>query len=356
MATSKVTIKDVAEAAGVSIATVSFVLNKTAKMTIPLSTKERVLEAVKRLGYTPNAAGRHLASGKSHTLAFVLPSAEHLRIDAFIPLILSSLNEVCHQNGFNLLIHAIEDPSRPDAYMDMVRANSIDGLFILNPRADEPQINALLDAGFPLIVGPGWPHEKACGIGFSNRTAALTATNYLVSLGHRRIACVNYGPRNFLTADSRYRGYCTALENAGIGIDENLVVWADFSHESGYRAATELLDRGEVPTAIFAGNDTVAIGVLAALRERRLAVPGNVSVIGIDDIPASRYLAPPLTTVRVDANEYGRRAGQMLISLVRGQRPQPDRVYLSTTLVVRDSCSPPGEAPSSRKDAISPAR
>lgn len=341
MATRKVTMKDVAERAAVSIATVSFVLNQKTQMAIPPDTRERVLCAVRELGYIPNAAGRHLASGKSHTLAFVLPAADHLRVDAFIPQILSSLNEVCHQNGFNLLVHAIEDPSRPDAYVDMVSANSIDGLFILNPRADEKQIDALLDADFPLIVGPGWPHEKACGIGFSNRGAASAATDHLIALGHRRIACVNYGPRKFLTAARRYQGYCTSIEKAGSTVDERLVVWADFSHESGYRATIELLDRGEDPTAIFVGNDTVAIGVLAALRDRGLAVPGDVSVVGIDDIPAARYLSPPLTTISVDGREYGRRAGEMLISLVRGVRPQPARVYLPTKLVVRSSSAPP---------------
>lgn len=341
MASFKVTMKDVAERAGVSIATVSFVLNQKTQMTIPAETRERVIRTVKELGYIRNAAGRHLASGKSHTLAFVLPAANHLRVDAFIPQILSSLNEVCHQNGFSLLVHAIEDPSRPDAYADMVSANSIDGLFILNPRADEKQINALLDADFPLIVGPGWQHEKACGIGFSNRGAAAKAIEYLIGLGHRRIACVNYGPSKFLTAARRYEGYCNALENAGIAVDEKLVVWADFSHESGYRATMELLDRGKIPTAIFVGNDTVAIGVLAALRDRGFSIPADVSVVGIDDIPAAKYLCPPLTTIGVDGNEYGRRAGEMLISLVRGVRPEPARVYLATELVVRSSSAPP---------------
>ncbi|MCX7027889.1 MAG: LacI family DNA-binding transcriptional regulator [Spirochaetes bacterium] len=341
MAGTKVIMKDVAQKAGVSITTVSFVLNKNTQVAIPEETRERVSRTIRELGYVRNAAGRHLASGKSHMLAIVLPAAEHLRVDAFIPQILSSLNEICHKNGFGLLVHAIEDPTRPDAYADLVSANSIDGLFILNPRVDERQINALIDAEFPLVIGPGWKHDKACGIGFSNRGAACKAVEYLIGLGHRRIACVNYGPAKFLTAASRYLGYKTALEKAAILLDEDLVVWADFSHESGYRAAMELLDRCKNPTAIFVGNDTVAIGVLAALRERGFAVPGDLSVVGMDDIPAARFLYPPLTTVSVDAMEYGRRAGEMLISLVKGVRPEPARVYLETKLVVRDSSAPP---------------
>jgi LacI family transcriptional regulator len=338
----KVTIQDVARHAGVSIATVSFVLNKKgSQMAIPPETRERVLRVVQELKYVPNAAGRHLASGKSHTIAFVLPSAIHLRVDAFIPQILSSLNEVCHQNGFKLLVYAIEDPSRPDAYMSMVQENSIDGLFILNPREDENQINALIDADFPVIVGPGWQNPKACGVGFSNHLAAMKATEHLLSEGHRRIACINYGPENYLTAASRYRGYCDALTQAGLPIDENLVAWADFSHESGYRSALRLLERNSDFTAIFTGNDTVAIGVMAALHDRGREIPRDISIIGIDDIPPSKFLSPPLTTIHVDGAGYGRLAGEMLISLVNGIRPQPDRVYLPTDLMIRSSTAGP---------------
>ncbi|MCE5255764.1 MAG: LacI family transcriptional regulator [Spirochaetaceae bacterium] len=342
MKKTKVTIQDVARRAGVSIATVSFVLNKkSSQMAIPTETIERVLRVVKELEYVPNAAGRHLASGKSHTLAFVLPSAIHLRVDAFIPQILSGLNEVCHQNGFKLLVYAIEDPSKPDAYMRMVQENSIDGLFILNPREDEKQINVLIDVDFPVIVGPGWQNPKACGVGFSNHLAALRATEYLLSEGHRRIACINYGPENYLTAASRYKGYCDALTQAGIAIDEELVTWADFSHESGYRSAIELLERDCDFTAIFTGNDTVAIGVMAALHDRGKEIPRDISIVGIDDIPPSKFLSPPLTTIHVDGAGYGRLAGEMLISLVNGIRPQPDRVYLPTSLVIRSSTSAP---------------
>jgi LacI family transcriptional regulator len=342
MKEKKVTIQTVARRAGVSIATVSFVLNeKSTQMAIPAETRERVLRAIQELKYVPNAAGRHLASGKSHTIAFVLPSSIHLRVDAFIPQILSSLNEVCHQHGFKLIVYAIEDPSRPDAYMRMVHENSIDGLFVLNPRENEYQINALIDADFPVIVGPGWQNPKACGVGFSNHLAAMQATEYLLSKGHRRIACINYAPENYFTAVSRYRGYCDALTKVGVPIDRDLVTWADFSHESGYYSARQLLDKADDFTAIFTGNDTVAIGVMAALREKGIDIPRDVSIIGIDDIPASKFLCPPLTTVHVDGARYGRLAGEMLISLVRGTRPQPDRVYLPTDLVIRASTAIP---------------
>jgi len=339
MAKMKITMKDVAEKAGVSPTTVSFIMNEKKQIAIPDETRQRVLQAVRELGYVRNAAGRRLASGKSHTLAFVLPSAEHVRVDAFVPQFLYSFNEVSHQHHFNLLVHAVENPRRPDAYVDLVTGNEIDGLFVVNPREDDQEIDALIGSGFPIIVGdPGRRHPLACGVGFDNFAAARTAVTHLTKLGHRRIACVNYGSSRFLSVAARCNGYRQALTEAGIAYDESLVTWADFSHDSGYVAAGQLLDRTTAPTAVFAGNDTVAIGVLAAFRERGLKIPGDVALTSIDDIPAARFISPSLTTVRVPALEFGRIAGEMLMKLVLGERPDPARVYLPTELVVRESC------------------
>jgi DNA-binding LacI/PurR family transcriptional regulator len=334
----KVTMKDVAKRAGVSLTTVSFVINEKSHIAITDETRRRVRQAIRELSYVRNTAGRRLASGKSNTLGFVLPSAEHIKVDAFIPQFLYSLNEVCHQHHFNLLVHTVENPIRPDAYIDLVIGNEIDGLFIVNPRDDDPQIDALLDAGFPLICDPGRPHPLACGVGFDNFTTAKTAVSHLVRLGHRRIACINFGSSHYLTVTARCNGYRKALEEAGIEYDESLVRWADFSHQSGYDATIDLLNKVDTPSAIFVGNDTVAIGVLGALRERELRVPEDISITSIDDIPSARFLDPPLTTMRVPALDFGRVAGEMLIKLVHGERPDPARVYLPAELVVRKSC------------------
>jgi DNA-binding LacI/PurR family transcriptional regulator len=338
MAAKRVTMKDVAERAGVSSTTVSFILNEKSQGAIPDQTRLRVMQAVQELGYVRNAAGRRLASGKSHTLGFVLPAAEHIRVDAFIPQFLYSLNEVCHQNHFNLLVHAVGSPATPRAYADLVTANEIDGLFIVNPQESDTEISALLDSGFPVVADPGRKHPLACGVAIDNVVAAKTAVRHLIGLGHRRIACINYGPHRFLSAAGRCDGYREALEEAGIALDDSLVFWADFSHESGYETAHRLLEKTPLPTAIFVGNDTVAIGALGALHDRGLRVPADVALVSIDDIPAARYLNPPLTTVRVPAADFGRISGEMLIKLVRGERPEPSRVYLPTELVVRESC------------------
>jgi DNA-binding LacI/PurR family transcriptional regulator len=333
----KTTMKDVARKAGVSLTTVSFILNDRMRSAIPEETRERVMRAIRELGYVRNAAGRRLGSGKSHTLGFVLPSAEHIRVDAFVPQFLFSFNEVCHHHHFNVLVHAAGSPERPDAYVDLVTANEIDGLFIVNPREDDNQIAALLDSGFPLISHPGANHPLACGVGIDNKAAAKTAVRHLLALRQKRVACVNYGPPRFLSVAARCDGYREALAEAGLEFDASLVRWADFSHESGYAAALDLLDHGEAPDAIFVGNDTVAMGVLAALKARGIKVPGDVAVASIDDIPAASFMNPTLTTVRVPAQDFGRLAGEMLVKLVRGERPDPASVTLPTELVVRES-------------------
>jgi DNA-binding LacI/PurR family transcriptional regulator len=334
-------MRDVAQKAGVSLTTVSFIMNDKIQAAIPEETRQRVMAAVRALGYVRDAAGRRLGSGKSHTLGFVLPSPEHVRTDAFVPQFLFSFNEVCHRHHFNLLVHAAGSPSRPDSYVDLVSANEIDGLFIVNPREDDRQIHALLDSGFPVVADPISNHPRACGVGIDNREAARRAVKHLLELGHRRIACVNYGPPRFLSVAARCDGYRQALEDAGIRYDDSLVTWADFSHESGLAAASELLRRGAAATAIFAGNDTVAIGVLAALKAHGMRVPQDVAVTSIDDIPAARFMNPALTTVRVPANDFGRLAGEMLIKLVNGDRPEPQHVLLPTELVVRESSGGP---------------
>jgi len=334
----KATMKDVAARAGVSLTTVSFILNDRMRTAITDETRKRVMLAVEELGYVRNAAGRRLGSGKSHTLGFVLPSAEHIRVDAFVPQFLFSFNEVCHQYHFNLLVHAAGSPDRPDAYVDLVAANEIDGLFIVNPREDDLQINALLDSGFPVISDPRANHPRACGVGIDNKAAAKTAVRHLLEQGHKRVACINYGPPRFLSVAARCEGYREALEEAGLEVDDSLVRWADFSHQSGYAAASDLLERVRAPTAVFAGNDTVAIGILAALKARGIRVPQDIALVSIDDIPAASFMNPALTTVRVPAQDFGRIAGEMLVKLVMGARPEPAHVTLPTELVVRESC------------------
>lgn len=326
----------VARRAGVSRSTVSVVLNDRTSIAIAPETRQRVLDAARELGYVPSAAARQLASGQARTIGLVISYAENLKVDAFVPQALYSLNEAAHRRGFRVLIEALEDVTRPDAYHAMVRGKQIDGLIVLNPRDDDPDLPTLIDEGYPVIVighvadGPR--------VDVDNVGAARSATEHLIRLGRQRIAHVPYAPLAHHSSAMRLAGWRDAMTAAGLDASDALVEVADFSADAGAAAMRRLLDRG-TPDAVVAGNDTVAFGAMTALREGGLRIPDDVAIVGFDDIPLARHACPPLTTVRLPAVEMGRRAAERLIRRIE-RRPDPAGAgdLLPTDLIVRRSC------------------
>ncbi len=343
---------EVAELAGVSRSTVSLVLNGVVGASISAATQTRVLAAARSLGYMPDAAGRTLASGRTHTLGLFICHAEHLQVDAFIPSALYGLNEVSQKYGFKVIVEAVPDPARPDVYLELVRAKQVDGLVVLNPRRDDKELSRLTKEDVPLVIigASGLPH--AYTVSTDNNTApARRLTEHLIRLGHTRIAHISYGGLEYGGADERCRGYRRALEGAGIPFDPALLREGDYSAASGYAAAQSLLAAGADFTALFVSNDTVAFGAMAALREHGRRIPEDVAVVGYDDVPLAAYAAPPLTTVRSPAVEHGRLAAEMLIKLVRGETVAEPRLKLE--LIIRASCGTPRPSgqPSSSSDS-----
>lgn len=339
---------DVARRAGVSRTTVSFVLNDVEGANISEATRRRVLDAAADLGYVPSAAARSLASGRTWTLGLVVCHAHHLTTDAVIPQALFSLNQVSRRAGFRVLVEAVEDVSRDDAYQEMVRSKQIDGLIVINPRSDDSQLPRLIAGGFPLVTIGNPPGDGGYRVDIANTPAAHAAVTHLIDGGHREIAYVSYSEPHYRSADERLAGYRQALEAAGLAFEPERMEYASYSAASGYAAMRRLLGRGARFTAVFCGNDTVAFGAMTALREAGLRVPGDVAVVGFDDIPMAAYAAPPLTTVVNPAVESGRRAAEMLISLVHGTEPRERQVVLPSPLVVRDSCGLGGAAAHAR--------
>lgn len=329
----------VAERAGVSRSTVSLILNDVPGMKFAEVTRERVLQAAQDLGYVPDAAARTLASGETRTLGLVLFDAHHLRIDAFISQVLYSLAEVSREQGFRIIIETVENVERDEAYADLVRAKQIDGLIVLNPRSDDEQLPRLIDQGFPIVLIGKIRHEGAHAV--YHASSAELAVSHLSGLGHRRIAHITYAPIHFLSANDRLSGYRRALAKAGIPLDEALVRVGDYTAGSGYDAMRSLLDAAPHPDAVFAGNDTIAVGAIAAIHEHGLRIPDDIAVVGYDDIPVAPFLTPPLTTVHVPALEQGRLAGEMLVDIIRGEDVPEQQIRLATHLVVRRSCGAP---------------
>lgn len=337
------TSSEVARRAGVSRTTVSFVLNNVRDQGISEATRERVLSAARELGYEPNAAARTLAGGATGTVALVIPKAAHLYVDVFLAQLVASINQECHRHGLKMLIESTDEEGRePGAFLDLVRSRRIDGLIVANPSlAGRMHLHRIADAGIPLVVlGAGLPDvERYHTCGNDTSAAAKLVVNHLFDLGHRQIAFINFAQAEYLAVNERERGWREAMEGHGIHIDARWAVHADISAASGYRATQELLARGAPFTALFAGNDTIAFGVMRALREAGLRIPQDVALVGYDDIPMAEFASPPLTTVRTDSAGLGRDAMNMLLSLLRGEAPgQILRQEQAVELVVRASC------------------
>jgi DNA-binding LacI/PurR family transcriptional regulator len=332
----------VAKRAGVSRSTVSLVLNGVPGVSFNPETRSKVLRAAEELGYVPNAAAQSLVSGQSRTIGLVVSQAEHLQVDAFIAQVLFGLSRASQQEGYRVLLETVEDVSRPDAYAHLVRGQHIDGLIVLNTRSDDAQLPELIQRNFPMVL-LGFPHRLGLDahthiLETDGRSAARSATAHLIRLGHRSIAHITFSQQQYYATQDRYEGYRSALAEAGLRFDSRLVRYGNYSAESGHAAMRDLLNQKRLPSALFAGNDTIAIGAMAAIHQHGLRIPEDIAVVGYDDIPTAPYTIPPLTTIRTSAVQHGQLAVQRLSQLIRGEQPSDHRVFLETPLIVRESC------------------
>lgn len=338
------TSRDVARRAGVSRTTVSLVLNGKRLDRIAPATRQRVLDAARHLGYVPREAGRSLASGRTRTLGLVVGHTRHLAVDGFLPQVLTALGEEAHRAGFRVLVDAVEDPHRPDVYAERVRAGQIDGLIVVNPRSDDPALEALAASGYPVaIVGRLPGHPELCTADHDD-DGGRRVGRHVLRQGRRRIAYLGFAPAGFRADEERKDGLREALAEAGRSLDGDAVRHAAFSADSGYRAMASWLAEGFRYDALFCGNDTIAFGALAALRDREVRVPDDVALVGFDDLPLARYAAPRLTSVRSHAAEHGRRAARSVLARLAGQDPASE-APLAPQLVVRRSCGATARTP-----------
>lgn len=339
MANRQVTSADVAKYVGVSRTTVSLVLNGVQSIKISPETRKRVLEAATTLGYVPNAMAQALVSRRTQAIGLLFTrQPHHIATDSFLPQVLDGMLEAVRANNLRLLIDIIEPEHQEQAYQDLVRAKRIDGVVFSGPRLDDAALLNLQKDGFPTVLMGQLPGSVFYSVDVDNRLAARQAVEYLISLGHRRIACITNASLSYSAASDRLLGYRESLEQAGIPYDEALVRVGDFEPESGYVQMSSLLSAGVPFTAAFVTSDTVLIGAKAALREYGRQIPGQVSLVGFDDIAWSRYADPPLTTVRLPAQSLGYQACTMLMQILEGQTITEKNLVLPTELVIRASC------------------
>jgi LacI family transcriptional regulator len=329
------TIKDVAREAGVSVATVSRVLNGSAPVREP--TRQLVRDAAARLRYSPHVGARSLITSRTSTLGVLLPDL----YGEFFSEVIRGIDTTARGHGYHLVVSSShDDRGEIEAVLGAMRGR-VDGLLVMAPDPDAVSAMATLPEGLPVVLMNSDANGSHDALTIQNVEGAAGMVRHLLALGHRRIAMITGAERNH-DAVKRLEGYRLALTEAGIGLDPLLEVQGDFSESAGYAAALELLACGSTPTAIFAANDAMAIGALSALHERGMRVPRDMTVVGFDDIPMARYMNPPLSSVHVDISELGARATTRLLNRMREHRNGDVwRETLSTRLVVRQSCGPP---------------
>lgn len=331
MKKTRLTIRDVARQAGVSHQTVSRVINGDA--TVTPETRTKVDAAITKLGYQPNAIARSLAKGRTRMLAYLAPNLT----DYTFARIVEGAEAEARQQGYFLISSSAPDEATFAALInELVPSRRIEGLLVMNPYIDQRCQH--LPPRFPtvLIGSETHPGDEADSVKLDDEGAARAATEHLIALGHRRIAMIT-GPLIEDCTRDRIVGYRAALMAAGLPIDAGLTIEGDWSASSGHTAFAQLFDRAAPPTAIFAQNDRMALGALRAARDRGLAVPEQIAVIGIDDMPLASYFDPPLTTMRQDMFAIGRTAAQLLIRAVERPHAERQHLRLPATLLVRQS-------------------
>lgn len=337
------TSEEVARLAGVSRATVSRVLSGTVK--VSEGTRRRVEEAAAQLGYQPDVAAQSLSGARSKTIALGFFSNDmwalsqltrpqyHFHLD-----VLRHIEAAAAKAGYDLLLPSRPTSTSSDGYVRLLRSRRVAGTIMVACPPDDVRIQALVESQLPTVfidsIGSG---SRATYVTSDNTEGAKRITEHLLDLGHRRIARVT-GTETDPSGHDRLTGIRQALAARGVPEDPGLIGGSDWSIEGAYHATLELLERGRDFTAVIAESDMMAIGILRALHEHGLRVPQDVSVTGFDDIDLSQFTAPPLTTVRQDAEAIGTRAMEALLSIIDGaQAPQP--IVLPTEIVIRDSTS-----------------
>ncbi|MGA2203960.1 MAG: LacI family DNA-binding transcriptional regulator [Terriglobales bacterium] len=331
-------MRQIAERAGVSIGTVSNVINETAIVRPKL--RERVIEAIRSMGYQPSALAQGLRRNRTNMLGMVIPDITN----PFFPGVVRGVEDVAYKRSFRVILcNADNDPSKEASYVRELRSYHIAGLLII-PAAGADiagHLRAYASASVPVVcidrVPDGW---KGDAVLVANAEGAYLATRHLIQMGHTRLAVIT-GPLKLTNAAERLKGFTRALNEARIEIGPEFVQEARFDTESGYQAALRLLRMLPRPTAIFACNDLMAFGVLQAARELSLRCPEDLSIAGFDSLEFTKFTDPSLTSVYQPGYQLGATAARLLLQRVDGMRFAAKKVLLPTELQKRNSVGPP---------------
>jgi LacI family transcriptional regulator len=332
----RVTIDDVAFASGVSNATVSRVLSGYEH--VKESTRNRVMEAVERLGYVANLQARSLASGRSQIIGLLVPNLDN----GYVGTITQGIDQELARTNYDVMLYTSHrHPGKESHYVNVITNGLTAGLLLIAPLVPTTYLDTLREQSFPyVLIDQTDTTENSSVVEATNWQGAYDATYYLAQLGHTRIAFIT-GSLAVRSAIDRLEGYKAALVDCNIPFSEELTVEGDYQQQTGFEITKKLLQSVDPPpTAIFASNDLSAFGAMDAVREYGLHIPDDISIIGFDDIPQASFVYPKLATVRQPLELMGQVAVKLLLEQIEDQSRPPQRVALETQLVIRDSCSP----------------
>ncbi len=334
-------LSDIAKMCNLSTATVSLVLSNNPR--ISYKTKQKVLKVIKQTGYTPNFAARVLSTNSTKTLCVVLPQISHIFSDPFFGETISGIYDIATKNGYKLLLEvATYEFCLHKRYLQLFKERAIDGMLYVGSTLKDTYLIDLQKENFPFIlVGSYFPNRNP-DLNYvisDNITGGYLATKHLIQHGHKKIAIIT-GPFHVLSAKLRYLGYKKALKENEIKFCKKLVIKANFDQSTGYIAMKKLLSlpKNERPTAVFAGNDLMALGAILAVKDSGLKVPDDIAIVGMDNIKISSVIEPTLTTVEYNVYDMGKIACEKLIELIEQRSSQRIREVLPVRLVIGQSC------------------
>lgn len=327
----KVSIHDVAQKSGLSVVTVSRVLNDSPS--VRQSNRERVLQAMRELDYRPNASARSLARGKTGIIGLMLTTLN----DSFLDAVVKEVSERVVEHGYFLALSITTDDSE-DGQRLLFQEDRVDGVLLLSPLREEELVLELKKSKIPFVMLDNQHHNMSVSsVVVDNFKGGYEATKYLIGLGHREIAHIS-GPDYFLSSRERERGYLFALQEAGL--QPYCIERGNFDISSGYHIASRWIESGKWPGAMFAADDYIALGAINAFQQRGISVPEQISIIGFDDQIIASEFCPKLTTMRQPAEQIGRIGVDLLLKTINGTARRSTTVQLNPELVVRDSTLP----------------
>ncbi|HET7375744.1 MAG TPA: LacI family DNA-binding transcriptional regulator [Anaerolineae bacterium] len=328
-------LETIAKLAKVSRSTVSRVINNHPH--VSPATRERVLEIIRKKNFQPNLAARGLAKGHTRVLGLVIPmSVPALFTDPYFSTFIQGVAAACNVHDHSVMLWLADPEYERRTIRQILYSGLIDGVIVASNLLDDPVVQALVESDFPFMMNGRHPgNDRVNYVDIDNIASAREAVSHLFRLGRRRIGTVT-GPHNMIAGADRLLGYTLALRDRGQAVDAELVVESDFTETGGYYAMQRLM--AHQPDAVFVASDTMAVGVLQALREAGRRVPEDIAVVGFDDMPFAARTLPPLTTIRQPIQRSGELATETLIDMIQHPHAAPRRIILPTELVVRASC------------------